>query len=336
MSNISARGQMIVIKGQAVYDMSQLVSKVMWGGRKGAAARSLQVTFIDDDGFSHDRTGIDVEEGHQCIFSWDGKELFRGMFMTQDQTRSKIMNVLAYDNGIYLANNKDTFNYTNKKASEIFLDCCTRFGIPNAGAADTGYRIPELPKPKTTAWDVIADALSLTFEATGIRYYPLCEGEKLRLIERRDNLLQWVIETGVNLADYTYTKSIENVRTRVKLLSREGSVVAERSNTALEKKIGIFQEVIQISDEMNAAQLNTLVTSVLEENNAATKVMNVAALGQSDIITGRGVFLIIKPLDISRSYYIEEDRHVFDGSHHTMTLKLAEAHDLKNAKPIGL
>lgn len=329
---MTANAKLIVIKEGTAYDMSNLVSKVVWSGRKGSSARTLQVEFIDDDGYKHDRTGIDVEQGHQCIFYWKNEELFRGIFMRQSQSSKKRISLKAYDLGIYLANNKDTFNYTNKKASEIFTDCCTRFGIPYSGIADTAYKIPELPKPKTTAWDAIADALSLTFEATGIRYYPVCKGGQMSLIERRENILQWVIETGVNLQDYTLTKSVEDIKTRVKLLSKEGEVLAEASDAAIEKKLGIFQEVVQVKDEMNSAQLTELVNSTLAESSKPVNSLTVSALGLPEVITGVGVFVIVKPLGISKTYYVEEDTHTFEGPYHSMSLKLSLAGDLSVEK----
>jgi len=322
-----SRLKLIVVKGSNAYDMSELVSTVTWAGRKGAAARTLNVTFVDDDGYGHARTGINVEKGHQCIFYWDKQELFRGMFMKQDQSRNKIMPVTAYDNGIYLANNKDTFNYTDTRATDVFIDCCRRFGIPYGAVADTDYRIPELPKPRTTAWDVICDALSLTYKATGIRYYPVCVGDEMRLIERRMNTLQWVLETGVNLEDYKLSKSIEKVKTRIKLLSKEGTVLAEEVDAALEKNIGVFQDVVQFDDEMNAGQLQELVKTTLDENNKPDRQLSISALGLADVITGTGVFTIIKELGISKTHYVEEDSHVFQGNYHQMKLKLVLATD---------
>ena len=320
--------KLLVVKSGAAYDMSGLVSKITWSGRKGSSCRNLQVTFIDDDGYKHDRTGIDVEQGHQCVFYWKNKELFRGMFMKQEQSQKKTASVKAYDIGISLANNRDTFSYTNKKASEIFTDCCKRFGIPYDKAADTKYVIPELTKPKTTAWDVIADALSVTYKASGIRYYPMCAGEKINLIERRENILQWVIETGVNIIDYSRTKSIEKINTRIKLLSKEGTVLAEASKPSLEKKIGVFQDIIQVRDEMNSAQLSGLVKSTLEENSRPVHDFKITALGQADVITGAGVFVKIEPLGVSKTFYVEEDSHTFEGQYHGMSLKLAAASDV--------
>lgn len=321
-------GRLIVIKGKAAYDMSELVSKIRWSGRKGASARTLEVELIDDDGYKHTRSGINVSEGHQCIFYWDGKELFRGMFMTQSQSSRKTISLKAYDLGIYFANNKDTFNYSNKKASEIFTDCCKRFGIPVDKVADTAYKIPELPKPKTTAWDVIADALSITLKATGVRYYPICKKGKMSLIKRRENILQWAIETGVNLIDYSRTRSIEKINTRIKLLSKEGKILAKATDPKLEKKIGIFQDVIQAKDGMNSAQLEKLVKNTLAKNSKPSADLSVTALGIPDVITGIGVFVTVKPLGISKTYYVEEDSHTFEGRYHSMTLKLSPAKDL--------
>ena len=97
--------------------------------------------------------------------------------MTQTQNNNKKLTFTAYDNGIYLANNKDTFVYENKTASDIFRDCCTRFHIPMGEVTECHYKIPELTKSKTTAFDAIADALSLDFDATGIRHMSLVKKE---------------------------------------------------------------------------------------------------------------------------------------------------------------
>ena len=318
----------LLVKDGEPVDVSLLVSSIRWRGRKGASARTLEVTFLDDDGYRRDRSELDVEKGHSVIFYWKGKELFRGLFVNQGQTRRKTLTAKAYDIGIYLANNKDTFCYTNKTATDIFLDVCGRFGIPTYEVADTGYIIPELPKPKTTGWDVVIDALSLTYKATGIRYYIAAYGEALSLLERRKNILQWVVETGVNLANYSYNKSIERVRTRIVLLSAEGEVLAQAQNEELEEKIGIFQDVIRIDDEMNEGQLEELVNSTLAENNQATQALGLDnILGQVDVISGRGVFVVVKPLCISKTFYVDADTHLFDKRHHSMSLKLTPAYD---------
>ena len=319
---------LIILKGEQGYDVTQLVEQVKWKGRKGSSSRTLAVTLIDDDGYKHARSGVDVEQGHQCIFSYDGVELFRGIIMSQTQSNQKKLQFTAYDNGIYLANNKDTFCYENKTASDVFRDCCTRFGLPMGEVAKCSYKIPELTKSKTTAFDAIADALSLDFDATGIRHYVASSKGKLSLLTRRENILQWAIEVGQNITSYSYSRSIEDIKTRVKMVSKEGTTVAEKSNAELEKKIGIFQEIDQPDESLTAAQVNDLIESIMEEKGTPERTLSVEAMGIAEVISGIGVYIIIPELEISRTFYVDEDTHTFEDNKHTMSLKLNYANDL--------
>ncbi len=58
----------LVTKGETTYDMSELVESATWSGRKGSPARTLSVSLIDDDGWKHARSGIDVTKGNHCVF----------------------------------------------------------------------------------------------------------------------------------------------------------------------------------------------------------------------------------------------------------------------------
>ena len=319
---------LIVIKDGQSLDMTQLVEKIEWKGRKGSSARTLSVTLIDDDGYHHARSGIDVEKGHQCIFSYDGEELFRGMFQFQRQNWQKRMELTAYDNGIYLANNQDTFLYEGKTASDIFRDCCTRYGIPMGEVASCSYVIPELTKPKTTAFDAILEALSMEFEATGIRHYVASDKGKVSLLTRRENILQWVIESGQNLINYDYTRSIEDVKTRIKMVTNDGTGVAEASDSELESRIGIFQEVIVPDDNLTEAEINSLVKSILEEKSAPKRTVDLETIGIPSVISGIGVFVIIPEIGLSQTFYVDEDTHVFEDNKHTMRISVTAATDL--------
>lgn len=329
-----AKISLILVKGTQGYDISDLVIQIKWGGRKGSSSRTLEATLLDDDKRDNARAGVNVEEGHQVIFSYNGVELFRGIIMRQGQTQKKQLTFKAYDNGIYLANNKDTFVYSNKTATDIFKDICTRFGLPYSEVAKTTYKVPELAKPKTTAFDAIADALSQDFNATGIRHYIDSQKGSLRLLTRRENIMQWVIEVGQNIISYNSTVSIEKVKTRIKLLSDEGTVLAEKKNATLEKKIGVMQDIDEPDETLNSAQLQELVASMLDESSTPERSLKITALGLPDVISGLGVYIIIPALSISKTYYVDEDMHTFKDNYHTMSLTLNHANDLE--KPTGV
>lgn len=310
---------LILYRDSKTYDISELVESIRWKGRKGSAARSVSISLLDSKNV---KSGIDVTKGHQLIFSYKGKELFRGMIMSQQQSESFKMPITAYDNGIYLANNKDTFVYENKTVHDIFIDVCKRFGIKYSDAAKTSYKIPELTKSKTTAWDAILDAVSQDFKATGTKYYVNSSKGVLSLIKRRENILQWVLETGGNIMSYTYKRSIEDIKTRLKILSDEDKVYAVKKNTELEKKIGIFQDIEKKDDDLSEAKLQEHIKETLKEISTPEISLSVEALGIPDVISGVGVYVIIDELGIKRTFYVDEDTHTFKGGSHTMNLTL--------------
>lgn len=315
MSDIS----LILYRDGKTYDISELVESIKWKGRKGSAARSVSISLLDCKGA---QSGIDVTKGHQLIFIYKGKELFRGMIMSQQQSESFKMPITAYDNGIYLSNNKDTFVYENKTVHDIFIDVCKRFGIKYSDVAKTSYKIPELTKSKTTAWDAILDAISQDFKATGTKYYVNSSKGVLSLIKRRENILQWVLETGGNIMSYTHKKSIEDIKTRLKILSDEDKVYAVKKNIELEKKIGIFQDIEKKDDDLSEAKLQEHIKETLKEISTPEISLSVEALGIPDVISGVGAYVIIDELGIKRTFYVDEDTHTFKGSSHTMNLTL--------------
>lgn len=324
-----AKIQLLVVKNKKTIDMTNLVQSVRWSGRKGSSARTITVTMIDDDGYRHARSGIDVADGNQCVFLVDGKERFRGILMNQNQGDKKQLKFKAYDNGIYLANNKDTFVYKNKTADQVFSDVCSRFGIPTGEVAKCSYKIPELTKSKTTGQDAVLDALGLDYKATGTRHFIISDKGKLSLLQRKDQVISFVVDGGANLYGYSYTKSIESIKTRVKMISKEGTTLAEKSNSALEQKIGIFQEIQQPDESLTKAQVKDLVGSVLDTLDDPEETLTLNILGDPDVISGKAILVKIPHLGISRAYYVDSDDHAFEDNMHTMSLTLTTAAEIK-------
>lgn len=324
-----AKIQLLVVKNKKTIDMTNLVQSVRWSGRKGSSARTIIVTMIDDDGYRHARSGIDVADGNQCVFLVDGKERFRGILMNQNQGDKKQLKFKAYDNGIYLANNKDTFVYKNKTADQVFSDVCSRFGVPTGEVAKCSYKIPELTKSKTTGQDAVLDALGLDYKATGTRHFIISDKGKLSLLQRKDQVISFVVDGDANLYGYSYTKSIESIKTRVKMISKEGTTLAEKSNSALEQKIGIFQEIQQPDESLTKAQVKDLVGSVLDTLDDPEETLTLNILGDPDVISGKAILVKIPHLGISRAYYVDSDDHTFEDNMHTMSLTLTTAAEIK-------
>lgn len=326
-----AKLSLIIYHKKKGWDVTELVKEITWSGRKGSAARTLEVTMMDDDGTGHDRVGIDVEEGYTCIFKWNGKERFRGIIMTQSASQDKLMKWKAYDQAVYFANSKDSFSYENKTATEIFKDCAKRAGLTVGTAVDTGHKISSLKKSKSYFYDCLLDALSTTYKKTKKRYYIEASEGKINLYRRKEKTTQWVLEVGTNINSYSYSKSIEKMKTRYRIYSDEGKVVYEQKNTALEKKIGNFMDIDTAKEKQNDAQIKKLVKNMIEESGYPDESLTIKTLGIPTAVSGGCLYVIILHLGIKRTFYIDQDKHTFSGENHTMQLTLNFATDIASA-----
>ena len=65
---------LILVKNDEMIDITELVEQIEWSGRKGAAPRTLKVSLLDSS--EYDRSGIDVQKGHNILFQWNGESMF--------------------------------------------------------------------------------------------------------------------------------------------------------------------------------------------------------------------------------------------------------------------
>lgn len=313
--------KLIIYHNKQGFDVSELVSAIEWGGRKGAAARSLNVTLLDDSSIKN-RIVIVPEKGFTCVFKWKGKEKFRGIIMRVGMGAKKRLTFTAYDECIYLANSADSFSYKNKTASAIFKDCIKRAGLSIGEVIETGHKIPSLQKPRTSYYDCLLEALSITYKKTGQRYYIRADKGKVSLLKRKEQKTQLVLEIGQNITDYTFHQSIEKIKTRVRIYSDKGKVLYENKNAKLEKQIGRFVMVDTAKEKHNNAQIRKLANTLMKEQGHPEKSLNISSLGEISAISGNCLYVKIPHLKINRTFYIDEDRHMFKGNGHTMSLLL--------------
>lgn len=303
-----------------VFDATEATSSVKWSGKNESASRSVTVTMLNDR-TRNANFKLLPEEGWHCIL-YDEIEIFQGIITKISESRGNSMTVTAYDLGIYLSNNKDTFVYEGYTLSEIFIDVCSRYGVPYDSVCSSSACIESIVKKNSTAYDVLTTAMEEEYKATGIKHSIVASKGKLSLIERKEHLVEWMIESGRNISAYTYTRSIEKIKTRVKLYSKDNVAVAEEANTALEAKIGVFQDSQSTNDDASEGEIYELAKSLLDEQGKPSVSLSVTADGKSELISGRCVYCVLKPLDIAASYYIDSDTHTFSGGRHQMSLTL--------------
>lgn len=324
--------KILIGRGNTFQDLSELYSKVVWSGRKGAAPRSAEVTLFDSEQDKNARPKVDCGEGQTCILYEDGKELFRGLVMDERRnSKGRMLAIKAYDNCIRLCNSKDSFSYKEKRADQITSDCLSRCGIARGSLENTGHVIGELVKRGTTYWDVIEDALSQTYLNTGKRYYVSAEKGKVSLKRRVEQKSMPVLELNTNIESYEATRSIYNTRTRIKMTTSKGETKGQYINTALEKKIGRFQEVESVDEDITSTEVNQRIKTFKEEKGLVTRSLKVTATGITSVISGGCVYVVASPAGLKRVMYVDEDTHTWENGRHVMSLKLNYAKDINSA-----
>lgn len=318
-------------RGSTFYDVSQLVSSVTVSGRKGAAPRNISVVLLDSEGYALQRAAIDVAKGQTCVLYLDGKEIFRGLLMKENKNSSRNLTVQAWDNAIYLCNSKDSFSYKKKRADQIFVDCCKKAGLSVGGVVNTGKVIPELVKSSATYWDVILEALSETYRATGHRFYVQSIKGKLYLFRRKEQTTMPKLEVTTNTESYEQTRSIYDTKTRIKLVTSKNKTKKSWINTALEKQIGKFGEVQSVDNDATATELNQKINSFKSEKSVIAQSLTWTGTGDISVIAGGCVYAYIPALGLKRIMYVDEDTHTFSGGKHQMKLKLNYAKDIDRA-----
>lgn len=302
---------------------------VKWSGSRYGAARKIdaQVLWRKSPG----REIVKVVEGDTLLFKWKNKELFRGVVFNCAKTKSGLMTVTAYDVLQYLLLSKDVYVFSKKRADQIAERIMKDFEIPHTKLANTGYVFKTLVfANEMMLYDMILQSLKTTKKQNGKHFYLSASKGKVSLREVKTNSTPWIVAVGENLIDFTYTTSIEDTTTRVKLVAGEEKkqISAVVTDEAGKKKYGVIQKFEKVTDKVNKAQLQTRAKNVLKQNKGVKKELSVDALGIPELISNQTVRVIEKDLGINKNFFIDTDTHEFSGNKHTMSLKLIEKNDM--------
>lgn len=320
--------EIFLIQGGNTVDITNLVEGLSWSGSKGSAPRSLDINMVFTDRGGHSK--VDAAEGQGILFRENDVELFRGIIFKQGGSPGK-KTLTVHDQLIYSTRNKEADLFVGKTADQIAKKVFAEFGIPIGSITSTGYVIPYLLFDGDTPYDMVMTALKITHENTGKRFALFSKDGKVNIAAKKDQLKQWVIESGVNLVEYSYESSIEDTVTKVKMIAEfdKKTITAVSDDGGLQKLYGTMQHFEKSSEKTTQAELNAKAKAVLKEQGKVKKSFSLSNIpGISDIITGVAIYVIVEDLGIARPYYVESDTHTFKGKNHTMTLKLTETDEL--------
>ncbi|ALM28164.1 phage portal protein [Bacillus altitudinis] len=331
--------ELFAIRSGTMYEL--VTESVTLQGQRYQAPRSIQANIITKQG---SQTYYRVSEGDTVLFKWKGKELFRGIVFSRTPVEGKLT-FTAYDMLQYLVKNQDVYVFSNQRADQILRRIGADFQIPMTSIVNTGHVMKSLVfKNDTSLYDIILKALKETKRQTGRNYQIYSAKGKMGLRAWPDPEDVWVIESGVNLIGYQYSTSIEETATRVKMRTsvdeqgknkKKGSksdIVVIEQDKAGQSQYGILQHVETVTGQINQPQLQKRAkVRLAEKKGVKQEVKSIQALGIPELQSGLPIYLKIPEINIKKTYWIDQDKHEFNGVKHTMTIDVVE----KNSMPKG-
>ena len=301
-----------------------LVESVTWSGDVAQPYRTLRLTMADA------KRSVDIDVGKEIRFYYDGVGLFRGIIFDYSVDHRGRLAITAYDENVYLTKNTDTRKFVGMTAAAIVRELCKAFDIPAGDIAATGYVIPKLILRNMTLWDMIVTALTQTRKQNGRKFYVYASNGKLNMREKKDAVVRWRLENGVNILGANRSRSIEDTRTAVKVIGGDDKkpLTATATDSAMTRQYGLMQHVELADSDMKQSALTQLANQRLKDLAKVSEDVTVEALGLTDVIAGTAVYAYENMTQLAGGFYVNADTHTFSGGVHRMEVTLSKTDDL--------
>lgn len=285
--------------------------------RSGSPAK-LTFTVIKDQ-------NISFGEGDPVRFLYKGEKVFFGYVFKKKRQKEHHIEVTAYDQTRYLQN-KFTYVFTNKTATQIIQAVCNDFGVQTGAMEDTGYVIPSLIEENETLFDIILDALDETLTNTGNLYVMYDNFGSLEL-KKLDNMTTNILIDEDTAEDFTYTSSIDDETYNKIVLYYVDEETNDRIPYTARDESNIQQwGLLQYFEEVKAQSIGqSKADALLKLYNKKTRELTINnAFGDTSVRAGSLVVVKLNLGDIIVSNYllVEKAVHKFNADYYTMELTI--------------
>ena len=251
----------------------------------------------------------------------DDKVLFLGYIFSKERDSGQIIKVCAYDQLRYLKN-RDTYNYSYKSASDVVKMIAADFKLKTGSIDNSGFIIASRIEESKTLFDIILNAVDLTYKNTG-KYFILFDDAGKLCFKNQENLKMpfMLSPNDGSIIDFSKVKLYQ--RNKKKKINKVFSL----SDDSGVGEFGVLQYFEKVPYEYNDFQVKEYAKSILKSKSRKKRVFSVRCLGfdkgEAFIRAGNGIF--IKDLDIgeeiiSGKVFITKCVHTFRGGEHIMDL----------------
>lgn len=308
----------LAIENNGVNYQPLIEGEIVWTTERLGSPGKLEFNVVKDD-------VISFQEGNPVRFKADEEKVFFGFVWDKGRDKDQIIKVIAYDQLRYFKY-KDTYIYKDKKASDVVTMIAGDQNLKVGDIEDTGYVIAQRLRDNEAFFDIIYDALSLTFDNTKKLYVLYDDFGRITLRSMESMRIDLVV--GDNTAeDFDYKTSLDNVYNQIKLAfdneetgKRDIYIAKDSSNI---NRWGKLQYFDKIDEKTNGQVKADTLLQLYNRKNRKLTIKN--ALG--DIRARAGVSLIVNlpnigDISIQNYMLIDGATHRFSDNEHFMDLKL--------------
>ncbi len=296
---------------------------IEWSTERRSAPGKLTFKVVRDD-------KIDFQEGAAVRLNADGKPVFFGFVFSKKRDKNQIITVTAYDQLRYLQN-KDTYVYENKTASEFVRMIAEDFSLNAGTLEDTGFKIASRVEDNTSLFDMIENALDLTLQNTKEMFVLYDDFGKLTIknissmcIGESGAYLMIDAETGEN---FEYSSGIDgDTYNKIKLTydnddtgKREVYIAKDSSRI---NEWGVLQYFDTLSKGENGQTKADALLQLYNKKNRSLKITN--AIGDTRVRAGSMIVvnLALGDMNLKNFMLVEKAKHTFKLNQHLMDLTL--------------
>ena len=308
----------LLIENNGVVQMPPILDGVTLTTERKGVPGKLMFTVLKD-------SVVNFTEGNPVRFTVDGVKMFYGFVFSKKRDRENKITVTVYDQLRYLQN-KDTYIYTKKTASDVIKMIAADFGLQLGEIEKTGFVIMSRVEDNTMLFDIIGNALDLEFQNKKQMFVLYDDFGRLTLKSLDKMKVGLLIddETGEN---FDYTSSIdEQTYNRVKL-SYENEKTGKRDIYVIQdgnniNNWGVLQYFDTLSEGENGEQKAAALLSLY---NAKTRKLKITkAFGDTRIRAGN--LIVVKlglgDINVQNFMLVEKCVHTFNENEHWMDLTL--------------
>lgn len=296
---------------------------IEWSTERRSVPGKLRFRVLNDD-------AAELREGAAVSLKADGKPVFLGYIFTLNRDKEQTVTVTAYDQLRYL-NNKDTYVYENKTASQLIKMIAEDFSLRVGTIEDSGFVIASRVEDNTSLFDMAENALDLTFQSSGRMFVLYDDFGKLTLkssasmyVGENGSYLLIDEETGEN---FNYTSSIDSGTYNKIKLSRDSEDNGRREvyiakDSAHINEWGVLQYFGGISAGENGQAKAEELLKLYNRKTRRLKITN--ALGDIRVRAGSitAVKLNLGDVKVNSFMPVEKVTHTFKRDAHFMDLTL--------------